>query len=89
MIWTPETRRAAGCRMCSECRNYSHHWFDDFDESNGKISEYSCKHCDVRGVPCPECEGEGYVLDIDYVGDYPVQAGRDCGACDGEGVVAI
>lgn len=48
-------RCEAGCRTCSECVGYSHHWIEDPDFH----SDYSCKHCPAVGEVCTECLGEG------------------------------
>jgi hypothetical protein len=56
------------CRRCSDCEGMSHHWMDNPDfGSEGQDAEHPeathiCKHCEVVGVECEWCDGEGCYL---------------------------
>ena len=50
------------CRRCSECEGMSHHWIaDPRDPTEGdwKPGDYACKHCEVRGDGCENCDDDG------------------------------
>lgn len=43
---------ASKCRRCSECEGCEHHWIEGFPFAE-------CKHCDAKGVDCPQCSTSG------------------------------
>lgn len=59
------------CRRCSECPDSKHHWLDnphfgdavetlDDDTSPSALMHtHVCKHCDVLGDECVDCDGDG------------------------------
>ncbi len=63
------------CVPCEDCIRPGHHWL--IDHRQHKQSQppftYTCKHCSVRAVTCPICEGDD----------------EDCLICDGYGVIAL
>lgn len=76
-----------GCKRCGDCANNTHHWLDNGDfgndpnESEGPTgNSHICKHCDVVGHECPDCDGRGEIED-----EYAV--GQICPTCDSEGVI--
>lgn len=56
--YTPEERKAAGCRACDVCNGASHHWLDDIDPEQPRQT-HVCKHCPQRGEECSACDGMG------------------------------
>ena len=64
------------CRRCSECADSEHHWIEDYDDVTD--TEYGCKHCQIRGVECGQCWGEGIKPGTDD---------ENCAKCSGHGVV--
>jgi hypothetical protein len=66
----------------------SHHWVyngsfgDESEEAENNAVTHICKHCEVVGNECGECDGDGYSRKAS-LGDEP------CAGCDGEGVVVV
>lgn len=59
--WTKEERAGYGCRVCSECQGYSHHWIEHCREAEWGMYTHVCKHCDMTGMECEDCDGDGCV----------------------------
>lgn len=68
----PDPAALGGCRRCSDCAGERHHWTEDPRVTDP--SDWACRHCDVRGVSCPDCE---------------LEEREDCDLCGGCGVVEI
>jgi hypothetical protein len=69
----------------------THHWIDSpmsEDDDEFEPGWYGCKHCDQRGEPCPDCDGEG---SLDSGGTDPSGKFIDlpCERCKCEGVIPL
>jgi hypothetical protein len=47
------------CRRCTMCAGMQHHWIDDPPDVDPLPYTHVCKHCEVVGMWCEECETEG------------------------------
>lgn len=70
------------CRRCFECKGRSHHWMENTEAEHPEDAEYLCKHCEIKGTECPDCDGDGYSRKPS-LGDEP------CELCKGEGVLEM
>jgi hypothetical protein len=67
------------CRRCSECPNSRHHWMECCEETETAegtvIFDRICKHCELLGTACGDCENLDASIDI------------TCIQCQGYGVI--
>lgn len=84
---------ARQCRRCAECEHSNHHWIeccetiDEGLETGMLIFDRVCKHCELLGTACDECDGTGGYVPAAVVAGEVV--GPDaCANCNGEGIVA-
>ena len=68
---------------CPECAGKSHHWTATKPDSDA----FRCEHCDVEGIPCPACGGEGKITEMVRTLNADSISECACAECRGEGVI--